>query len=553
MSKILAMYDVMQIQEFVFSSGKLKENVGASGMVQKVWETYLIEAIETVCNNYDIDWKKDEDLRIKDPDSPLEAEVVYIGGGNAMVAYKEETIFKDVNRHLAVKILEETGGTILFAVAGINTDFSNCPGDRKKVIKRLSRKKRRMVQTSPLMGTAVTREGGTDGLPAQHIEPSKDREGRKEFISFPAKQKRKYEEEESFKKLLESPSKYLFPKEFDNLGQREGNSHIAVIHIDGNNMGKKMDAVKHYGEMRSLSRQITEKYEGIMMSIIEEVIESLKDANFFKTVDVKFGKNEKGEDVPYLPIRSIVLNGDDVTFVTDGRIGIPLAEAFLKKIGGTSINVDGKEIQLSACAGVVIVKSHFPFYRAYQLAGELCDSAKLKAKILAGQPERNEVGNWLDFHIVYSGVTTDLSQIRNRYYNVPAMNEVDELKYPAHAKHPEMKQAQYNLLWRPWCVSGECEEKYRWTLLKKILNHFKTDNNWSRSKLKKLRNQSIKSKAEIEMLLVELKSRKMELPEFEKKEEPKELNYFRENQSPYFDALELLDFYLEVPGKEGAK
>lgn len=555
MSKLLAMYDVMQIQDFVFSSGKLKENVGASAIVQKVWDRFLKKSINEICKGGEkgkavTDWQPDADLRIKDSGSDLEAEVIYTGGGNALVAYKDVSVFREVNRHLSAAILEETGGTIFFAVAHVETDFSDLHNDRETLIKQLPKNKYRMVQTSPLMGTAVTREGGTDGLPAQNVEPREYLTGREKYISFPAKQKREFAKNVYFEKILEFPFEYSFPREFDHLGQREGENHIAVVHIDGNNMGKKMDDVKDYAEMRTLSREITKNYDAVMTSIIKKIIESFKDKDFFNKLNVKLDKNEYGDLVPFVPIRTIVLNGDDVTFVTDGRIGIPLAEAFLKKIGETPIIVGGKKIQLSACAGVAVVKSHFPFYRAYQLAEELCASAKLKAKILARQSDKDEVGNWLDFHIVYSGVTTDLSQIRKRYYNVPAMDEADELKYPTYHDHPEMEQAQYNLLWRPWCVSGECEDKYKWQWLRQILNHFEEDKTWSRSKLKKLRNQSIKSEAEIKMMLEELKSRKMELPEFEKEGER---DYFRENQSPYFDALELLDFYLEVPGKEGEK
>ena len=547
MSKILAMYDVMQIQDFVFSSSKLKENVGASGIVQKILDEFLKDSITNCCSNTITEWEPGTDLRIKESD--LDAEVVYNGGGNAMVAYKNETAFKKANEHLSAKILEETGGEIKFAVACVNTDFSRCKEDRKALVQKLQKYKYKMVQTSPLLGTAITREGQTDGLPAQDFEKFGENEELKEYLSFPAKQKRDFGDKVYFEELLERPSEYSFPKEFDDLGQREGESHIAVVHIDGNDMGKRLDEVKDYAEMRTLSMEITNKYNAAMAAVIKKTIESFKDKDFFKSLNVKFEKNKNGYLIPFVPVRAIVLNGDDVTFVTDGRIGIPLAEAFLKQISRAVIEPSkGKKIQLSACAGVAIVKSHFPFYRAYQLAEELCLSAKLKGKILARQSKMGEVGNWLDFHIVYSGVTTDLKQIRKNYYNVPAMDEVEELKYPPYDDNPEMKFNRYNLLWRPWCVTGEFEEKYSWKSLKQILNYFRNNPKWSRSKLKKLRNESIKSEADIDMLLEELKSRERELPEFEK-----DRNYFRERQSPYFDALELLDFYLEIPGQEGEK
>jgi hypothetical protein len=41
----LSLYDVRGIQEFIFSSSKLKENIGASILVAKVLDEYLKKAI----------------------------------------------------------------------------------------------------------------------------------------------------------------------------------------------------------------------------------------------------------------------------------------------------------------------------------------------------------------------------------------------------------------------------------------------------------------------------------------------------------------------------
>lgn len=545
-NKVVVLYDVTGIQDYIFSSAKLKENIGASIAVQNVLDTFLKDSITSACPDTETATNRDEYPEIKSRVQDLDAETIYIGGGNAMVIFKDNDLYKEVNRRLAIKILEETGGDIKVVSSCVDTDLSDFKRDRRKLVKQLTENKFKRIHSLPLQGIAITREGETDGLPAQVCIPGNDQD---EYISFPANRKREFEKNESFEGKIPLPDDFQYPREFDHLGQKEGENHIAVIHIDGNNMGSKLKEIKSYEEMKAFARETNCVYEEAMQSVIEKLIAACKTSDFFRKLNLKDAGNGKY----FLPLRVIVLNGDDVTFVTDGRIGIPLAEAFLKHINGRTIRVGDREIPLSACAGVAVIKSHFPFYRAYQLAEQLCSSAKLKGKILAKKDghenENKEIGNWLDFHIAYSGVTTDLNVLRKRLYNVPGMNKINPFEFtePGARKGPE--QERYHLLWRPWCIAGDCASRYQWEQLKtQILVPFQNTDEWPRSRLKKLRNESIKSRADIDVLEEEMKSRDLKLPEFEGQS-----RYFQrsENQTPYFDALELLDFYIDIQEQGG--
>jgi hypothetical protein len=58
-----------------------------------------------------------------------------------------------------------------------------------------------------------------------------------------------------------------------------------------------------------------------------------------------------------------------------GRLGLTLAALYLKAFEAEKENIpDGKD--LTACAGIAIVKTHYPFARAYQLSEALCSNAK---------------------------------------------------------------------------------------------------------------------------------------------------------------------------------
>lgn len=61
------------------------------------------------------------------------------------------------------------------------------------------------------------------------------------------------------------------------------------------------------------------------------------------------------------PLRPIVLGGDDMTFVADGRIALDLAVAALREFEKNQVphlGNNGSSIHVTACAGMALVRSH---------------------------------------------------------------------------------------------------------------------------------------------------------------------------------------------------
>jgi hypothetical protein len=87
----------------------------------------------------------------------------------------------------------------------------------------------------------------------------------------------------------------------------------------------------------------------------------------------------------------LIIGGDDLTVVLDGEKALPFTVSFLRAFEDLSANDpilrtvaaashDSEAINwLSASAGVAIVKPHFPFAAAYELAADLTESAKIAA------------------------------------------------------------------------------------------------------------------------------------------------------------------------------
>ena len=516
--KCITLYDITGIQDFIFSSAKAKENIGASIYVQKVFEEGLTDCLKECFgeNSIKAEWTTDHNFCIINKN--LNAEVIYIGGGNAMIAFDSKESAIKVTELLSEKILKDTQATLGLAVAYQETSFENFTEDKEALYKNLTKIKNSRYHSTPLRGISINYEC-EDGL------PSSGKTSENIYISDVSAMKIELSKQNYYKQL--TPKEYHFPYDFDDLGRNFGDSHLGIVHIDGNNMGLYIDEVmaevNDYSEavrmIRNISSKIKTLYQDVFITMVSDLANEINNKVFKDKLILK-GKN--------LPIRPLILNGDDVTFVCDGRIAIQLANKFLELLSKKEIVINSHQTKLSACAGIAIVKSHFPFYRAYELAESLCSSAKLKAKAL----NKKTPGSWMDYHIVYSGFQLDLDSLRDKTYNVPSMKPVSrKTDFP-----------QYNLLLRPFCVSNDSESYYNWENIQKLFN---TMVKWPRNRLKNLRNSFIISQEEVEICRSNNTSRGYCLPEYQiNKNKTNNEEIFFENQTPYFEILELLDFYI---------
>ena len=531
--KVLAVYDITGIQNFIFSTNRLKENLGGSIAVKKASEDTLKKVIFERCNNT-LEKIENENINWEAHDSVI----VYLGGGNAMVIFKDDNKAKDITMELSKEVLELSGGLLSFNVAYKKTIFENFSQDYKEIFKKLVRKKNTFAKTSPLLGIGITKAELNSGLPVQFKEGE-------ELLSLSTKRKRENNDPSHFDDLLNNIDNYIFPLQLENLGQKTGENYISIVHIDGDNIGKIIheflnENTDNYEfslyRMSEFSRNFNEMYKNAFKEIIKYLVKSLENPEFRKNFDLK-PENSK---VKYLPIRPIILKGDDITFITNGKLGVNLAALFLKKLSESELTIPDKNIPHSASAGVAIVKTTFPFDRAYTIAEELCKSAKKKGKIIQEKNNLTKRGFWLDFHIIQSGFTSDLSETRKIQYNIQGLKFPDVLK----TNDGQMIYRQNSLIWRPWCIIGDPKyyEKYLFSNLNRVIQGFISEvDKWPKSKIKKLQQFLTASKEDVDHFLLRMNSRKISLPPFQNRVE-----IFHEDNTmtPYYDALELLDFYL---------
>jgi hypothetical protein len=277
--------------------------------------------------------------------------------------------------------------------------------------------------------------------------------------------------------------------------------------------------------MRELSQSVNQAGKNALKAVARAVANSIvdveQDGKKVKTVKGQFSIKDN-----YLPFRPLVYGGDDVTFVCDGRLGLELAAIYLQEFGRENEEpekqkiVDGKPLR--ACAGVCIVKAHYPFARAYALSEALCKEAKRFVK-----DAKNKDLSALDWHLAASGLIGSISEIRQREYQVQAGN----------------------LAMRPVSLKKERDSDWRtWEGFTKVVKHFNEDNDWKgrRNKVIALREvlrQGIEPTEEF------LRNYRLEnLPEFPEASGLSETLARKGwlDRCGYFDAIEAMEFYISL-------
>ncbi len=510
--------DTSSIQKYVFSSNRLKENLGASYLVNNIYREYLKKALKDAFNlepNINAWHKHPKKILLKEnPHTPYE--IGYIGGGNALILFRQQDDARKFVQNWTKILLVRTPG-LNTAVALHETDLDAFLGNFKEEMKALY-KKLKANKNKHFPNTILPKHGITADCPLSGFSAEVHHEDVdiKEYISSVSKAR--MDAAEDFKKQIQQEykevlgEKYAFTDEIDRLGQREGNSHVAVVHVDGNSVGKKLNDCETLVQLRKLSIVIDQNtknsYRKLFEHIKDQMTYFLKENNGFK-----IDRDEEGRFI--LPILPIILGGDDITFVTDGRLGVYLAEKFIDFF--TQNSVDGAD-RLSACAGVAITRTKYPFFRSYRLADERCREAKKEAK-----KKGNDGTSWLDFHIVYGGFSGDLEHIRTRHFEV---------------EHG-------NLHFGPYLLSGGDEDheksiKY----LKEGMKVFRDRERWSRSKVKELRSLLPLGEEAVKQFIEEIEARGAELPKM-REGSGYHLKGWENKSTPYFDMIELLEFYPE--------
>ena len=517
------------IQRYIFQSNRLKEIIGASYLAKHWFDKGLIASIEDAgCSINTSSWNKyTENPSIPVSDAPAIADVdvnlIYVGGGNAALLCKSQKIAKKVVKVWSLNLLKKVPG--IRAVVGCCEIEESFQSAYRKALNKLKVCEEGLSFGASLGSLPVVRSCATTGLPAG---VSSREDNQNEWISYPAASKRKQVGTEDnpgparkyitneFKSVLKEGRRFAIDLDGE-LGGLKGESHIAVVHADGNGMGEYLDKVidqeyekdtdfLHYLRAFSASVSMLSKSALEKMLLYFDAL-SLEGLHLY-------------EDV--FPFRPIVYGGDDLTFVCDGRVGLHLTAYYLQEFAKGTIVVSGEDQPVDACAGVAIVHSKFPIAQAYHFADELCGLAKIRRRD-ENKNHEEKSGSWLDFQIIQEGITESVSALRDSQYR-----SLEGQKLHQH---------------RPYKVPDA------WKTFVEILQAFRSKQ-WPRSRAKNLLQVLAQGPIETARFIEGTHWRGTILPDVRGVDaNAKEIGWTGGEEpkrtTPYFDPLEALDFYLD--------
>ena len=442
-------------QASVFATNKLRENIGASELIRRIGMEFVLEAVsritekelnytsprnETTDNQF-LSVKNVKDFILSDQENAKiensidnKIEILLATSGKAMLLTRKREVAEEIVEDVTWRAHQEAPG---IAVLGAIVEVENLFQKELLIHKQIKKVHERIGELNSTLFSPKMRfsrlpfidECHSSGHPAQRMHSLKDGDIKADdktllqvsAVSFAKREAAKhawdrlktsfYNFEEDKEDVLKNP-KWLEDRDYDRYG---------IVHADGNGLGEIFLKFSEYADATS-DRGFIEKYKRFCLELDECTFESAKEA--LNTTWPKLCGRDNNFDVPLVPV---IMGGDDLTVICDGRRAVEFTAQYLQTFEIKSGTYESlKEVfkkrfsvgRLSASAGVAIVKAHFPFHRAYDIAEDLIKSAKNVKKIVTHKNKENEnvpfPCSTLDYQVIFDSSSSDLKSIRER-------------------------------------------------------------------------------------------------------------------------------------------
>lgn len=485
----LVLLEISKKQDYIFKSNRLKENIGASFIVKHVTEELPKELLKNT-----------------------EGRAVFQGGGKSLFIFESENETNAFIRDYSKKVIKEYSGVELFIVKELfDITKDNVIEKIDLAYKKLSIKKSQRKYSVHQLSFGIEKVCASTGLSAIKYNKDNNLPISKE-IDEKLKAYKLYSKNDYFKELFGKEIEYS--KDFDSLlNEEDDKKYIAITHIDGNNMGNKFEELKEFYKKIEISDY--EKFNNLYLNDLKNMSQEI--ANIYEKCFLK-ATNELIENDKFIKLRPLILAGDDITFVCNGKIAIKAARLFLENLRKESLTIGNNKVSLNACAGIAILKSNYPFSRGYKLAEELCQNCKSYLKL-----NMKEEASLIDWHIVQGEIEGSLENIRKKYYKLESAN----------------------LTMKPYIVDSK-----QWNSIKTFGTTLEIvkDKEIPRSKIKELREIYIggREKTKIYMLTNGLEKIGILSNKFDYINNFKCEFGFKDNYAAFYDAIEVIDFVEEI-------
>lgn len=393
---ITALYDCRSKQEYIYRTNKVREIAGGSALLSHIYENFINKCREhrIIINN---NWKTEKFSKKNFEKSDDDGIIIYEGGGNLYILYKNEEIYLKANKIFSKMLLDNTYTINVIASHVKSSDNFNI--DRESLYKENSRQKNRGSFSVPCNALPFTQLDRNTCMPVAE----KTFKNRREDLSREAIHKRN-----AYEKFCQ-PDKATQSENLDSLiWEKYDESLLAVIYIDGNAMGNKIKSltkdITDYDEcvntLRKFSLNTNKIFVDDPLEKIEVLLKKKRDA--IDHMDISEEKKKKLKDVH--KYRKIVGGGDEITIICNARDAKDIVLEYFRSLKDSTPLVS--DSVNASCAGIAIFHSHAPFSEIYKISEACCEKGKEQTRKFESKD------NYIDFHYCHSGIVNDLDTIR---------------------------------------------------------------------------------------------------------------------------------------------
>ncbi|WP_034870158.1 Cas10/Cmr2 second palm domain-containing protein [Clostridium lundense] len=445
--------DISSKQKYIFQSNVLKEIIGASEIIKFITED-LTKYIFDLMNKDNNTPGKLKDKNFYEGSSIDNGNKLIEAGGNAIYIFNDIDDAKKFNGLFSKFVMKYFDGLeLLSIIKKFDIDNDHIKSVLDEMEKELTYKKGKRQNVFKRIGYGITdlcpRTRKPAGYKSIYENKYISKESfDKELFYTAINNKNKFQQVCENTKYLNISEEYIeaiskvssdsmfavsnefkFTTELDKLaGKINEKTYIGITCIDGNGMGEKINTfnntLKNNGKSRrerninwlkeygKLTEEIKRKYKTAFFEMIEKLIENYDSY----CENIGFDKSER-----IIPIRPIIAAGDDITFVSNGKVAIKATKIFMDNITSQKIKFGEKDFNLTVSGGIAIVRKNYPFSRGIKIANELEKSSKKKLKAMRQafedkfKDKKTEKldASLLDWYVDRGNILENLKWIRN--------------------------------------------------------------------------------------------------------------------------------------------
>ncbi|PID55082.1 MAG: hypothetical protein CSB46_00880 [Micrococcales bacterium] len=417
--------DTGRKQDYIFETNRLRHMIGASQLIHQVGRSWVDQAVDELTPTGTV-------------------EIVQKISGKALLLISDPDEGRRLIRSVTTRAVDEAGGLEVAGVTGppfdpdrehvpdpanqrrAEPDFVSALEATYSLLDQRRRELPSVLQRDPVLPWhEQCRETGwpTARFELYGQDPRVVRDWHPAAHAVEQRTRHKAAGRARMAQAIGDPGNKIIPEEIDTITH---DGWIALIHADGNNVGSIFlrfpELAAQASKQQRLSLAVWREYmENVSAELADATEAAIRDAiadvdpilqPLIAKAQARMPANDKRHAGPVMPI---VIGGDDVTVVCHSDLAVPLTAAYLRRfekqtaakssLSEVSKLCTGKP-HLCAGAGIVYVKPHHPFYRAYAMTESLATETKRATKKYA------PASSGFDIHFAFDATPDELDRER---------------------------------------------------------------------------------------------------------------------------------------------